>query len=426
MSILQMSVSAGVLVIAIVLIRAVALNRLPKKMFLVLWGVALFRLLVPISIPLPFSVPNILVSYDGVSRTVLSDNSISPVYDNPVNAGEVVKWTTETSGQIERVAQGLIPNIAPTTVIWFVGMLVAFVFFAFLHYKNHRRLRFATAIRDNDYLNDWLMGHKHIRPIAIMQSDRIISPLAVGIFKPRIILPKSMNMSDKQLLDYVLSHEYNHIKRYDALWKILLLLALCVHWFNPMVWVMFILASRDLELTCDEMVIRRFGTKTKTAYAYILIGMVEHGSGFAPLYSGFSKNATQERIESIMKNKKLTLASVILAVVLVSTLTIGVLAASASEQSANDEPKSSMADSFLGNGESLKSFIAVCDESLESFIVENWDWIKDSPEIQNLLTKEDGFEVITEVTVNNDDKSVTTSITKLAISFADDSIDDGH
>jgi hypothetical protein len=222
-------------------------------------------------------------------------------------------------------------------------MLFALLFFAVIHYRNQRRLRFATAIRDNDFLNEWLVEHKLSRAITIMQSDRIISPLAVGIFKPRIILPKSINMSDKQQLDYVLTHEYYHIKRYDALWKMVLLLALCVHWFNPVVWVMFVLASRDLELTCDEMVLRHFGSETKKDYAKILIGMIEQGSKFAPLYNGFSKNATQERIVSIMKSKKATLFAVITAVVLVSALTVGVLAASATNNDNTLTPKVSAA-----------------------------------------------------------------------------------
>jgi len=329
MSILQMSVSAGALVIAIVLIRSVALNRLPKKMFLILWGIALFRLLVPVSIPLPYSVQSAI---NEVSRTVMPDNLIPSVIENLINTGDNATGITEIPGvavQITNVVQGQGFNVAPTTAIWLVGMIAALIFFAVIHYKNQRRLRFATAIRDNDFFNEWLAEHQLLRPISIMQSDRIISPLAVGVFKPRIILPKSMCMSNRQLLDYVLTHEYYHIRRFDAVWKMVLLLALCVHWFNPVVWVMFVLASRDLELTCDDMVLRRFGVGIKKDYAKILIGMIEQGGRFAPLYNGFSKNATQERIVSIMKNKKLTLASVILAVVLVSALTVGVLAASA-------------------------------------------------------------------------------------------------
>jgi len=92
-----------------------------------------------------------------------------------------------------------------------------------------------------------------------MQSDRITTPVAVGIIKPWIILPKFMDLNDTQLLRYVFTHEYYHIRRFDALWKMIFVFALCIHWFNPMVWVMFILACRDIELTCDEMVIRHFG-----------------------------------------------------------------------------------------------------------------------------------------------------------------------
>ena len=96
-------------------------------------------------------------------------------------------------------------------------------------------------------------------------------------------------------------HEYVHIQRWDALWKLLFALALCIHWFNPLVWLMFVLANRDLELTCDERVIRHFGAGTKQNYAHSLIRMAEQRSKFAPLYSGFSKHVAAERIESIMK-----------------------------------------------------------------------------------------------------------------------------
>ena len=274
MNILQMSITAGVLVIAVVLIRAVALNRLPKIMFLVLWGVALFRLLVPVSIPLSFSVPSII--NEAINTVIPNTAVIPPVVENPGHTGDIATALTEIPGVAEIITdavQARMSNIAPVTIIWLAGMLAAFIFFAVTHYRVHRKLRFATAIRDNDYLNEWLLEHRHIRPIEIMQSDRIISSLAVGIFKPRIILSKTINMNDKQLLSYVLAHEYYHIRRLDALWKLILLFALCVHWFNPLVWLMFVLASRDLELTCDEAVIRRFGAKIKKDFAYMLINI---------------------------------------------------------------------------------------------------------------------------------------------------------
>ena len=304
MGILQMSITAGLLVIAIVIIRAVGLNRLPKKMFLVLWGVVLIRLLVPVTIPIPVDFIN------GVAESVL-----------PVRVTQVT-WVME---QPTETVQEQALSVAPITIIWLVGMLAAFIFFSIVYFKNQKVLRYAIPIRDNTFLNKWLTEHRLMRPITIMQSDRIKSPFAVGIINPRIILPKSMNINDIQVLNHVLTHEYIHIKRLDGLWKMVLLFALCVHWFNPMVWVMFILANRDLELTCDEAVIYRFGATTKKAYAYMLIRIAEQGGKFAPLYNGFSKNAAEERIESIMKMKKKSIISVILACVLVSALTIGAL-----------------------------------------------------------------------------------------------------
>ena len=324
MSILQMSIIAGALVTAVVLIRAVALNRLPKKMFLVLWGVVLVRLLVPVAIPINIDIGNNAIG--SIAEWVLPNSSayllVGNVTPNPaMDFSGIPGIATE---QTAETPQGAVFWIAPT-IIWLVGMVAAFIFFAVIFIKNHRTLRFATLIKDNDFLYKWLAEHRHIRPIAIMQSDRITSPFAIGVIKPRIILPKSMDMNDRQLLDYVLAHEYFHIKRFDAFWKMLLLLAVCVHWFNPFVWVMFVLANRDLELTCDEAVIRRFGATTKKAYAYMLISMAKQKGKFAPLYSGFSKNAVQERIVSIMKVKKSSVISVALAVVLVAMLGFGAL-----------------------------------------------------------------------------------------------------
>ena len=317
MSILHMSISAGVLVIAIVLVRAVALNRLPKRMFLVLWGVALFRLLVPVSIPMRFSI------YDAIGRIakkVFLNSTIPPVIKS-VSFADVTGMAGITTTQITEAAQSQVFSVAPATIVWIAGMIAALIVFAVILFKSRRDLRFITPISGNDFLNEWLSEHRLLRPITIMQSDRIRTPFAVGIVEPRIVLPKSMDINDKQLLNYVLTHEYYHIKRFDALYKMLLVLALCVHWFNPMVWIMFVLANRDLELTCDEMVIYRFGAETRTAYAYTLIGLAEQRSKFAPLYNGFSRNATEERITSIMKIKKSSILAIVIAVLIVAGAT---------------------------------------------------------------------------------------------------------
>ena len=375
MNLLQMTVSAGLLVIAIIIIRAVALNRLPKKMFLILWGVVLARLLIPVAIPINIDISNTAIG--GIVERVLPDSSASPVVENvipnvrPDAAPNVIPGvvpdfsiipemseiprTTETPNIIAEQPtspqQREVFAIAPITLIWLVGMVATFVFFAAIYIKIHKTLRFATIIKDNDFLDKWLMEHRLKRPIVIMQSDRVKSPLAVGIINPRIILPKSIDLNDKLSLNYILNHEYYHIKRFDALWKMILLFAVCIHWFNPIMWVMFVLVNRDLELTCDEAVVKHFGGQTKKTYAYMLINMAEHEGAIAPLYSGFSKNATEERIVSIMKMKKTSIIGMVIAFVLVPILTIialGTFSAPPVDESAaaNEYPITNPSDEY--------------------------------------------------------------------------------
>ena len=139
------------------------------------------------------------------------------------------------------------------------------------------------------------------RPILVRQSDRISAPLTYGIFRPVILMPKKMDWKNEKQLQYVLSHEYVHIYRYDTVTKLIVTLALCIHWFNPFVWVMYILLNRDIELACDESVIRQFGEKSKSAYSLMLINMEATKSGLLPFCNNFSKNAIEERITAVMK-----------------------------------------------------------------------------------------------------------------------------
>ncbi len=139
------------------------------------------------------------------------------------------------------------------------------------------------------------------RPILVRQSDRISAPLTYGIFRPVILMPKKMDWKNEKQLQYVLSHEYVHICRCDTVTKLIATLALCIHWFNPFVWVMYILFNRDIELACDESVIRQFGEKSKSAYSLMLINMEATKSGLLPFCNNFSKNAIEERITAVMK-----------------------------------------------------------------------------------------------------------------------------
>ena len=145
-----------------------------------------------------------------------------------------------------------------------------------------------------------------------------------------------MDWEDETGLQYILEHEFVHICRFDVIFKLLLLAAVCVHWFDPLVWVMYVLANRDIELSCDETVVHHFGSGTRASYAKVLIRMEETRSGFAPLCNHFSKNAMEERITAIMKTRKITVISLLLAAALVVG-TVTVFATSANlEANMND------------------------------------------------------------------------------------------
>ena len=202
-------------------------------------------------------------------------------------------------------------------IIWAIGALICAVVFSITYWKCYKEFQTSLPI-DNDFTRNWLSSHHIKRSIQIRQSELVSAPLTFGILRPVILMPKTTDWNDEKTLQYVLEHEFVHIRRFDTITKLILLIALCVHWFNPFVWVMYVLANRDIELSCDETVLHVFGENTKASYARTLIGMEEIKSGITPLCNNFSKNALEERMTAIMKTKKSTVLSIALAVLIVA------------------------------------------------------------------------------------------------------------
>lgn len=133
------------------------------------------------------------------------------------------------------------------------------------------------------------------------ESDRIYSPMLYGILEPRILLPKNFDIEDREVCEYILLHEIFHIKSKDLIKKEVALIVLLVHFFNPFVWLMYILFNRDIESSCDERVINYLGLNRKKDYALCLVSYVER-NGYDFVFSQhFAKNALEERVASIMK-----------------------------------------------------------------------------------------------------------------------------
>lgn len=343
MSLIQMSLAGSVMILVIAALRALFLNKLPKKMFLILWWAALIRLLVPVSLPFEFSVYSLLPQQiflsDGNGLGEQEITSRSSLYQ-----GKVISDTDE---DIVAVAEDLQPGTAlevagdkglakgmPETgitvvsksslwqIIWAAGALFSSLFFLSVYIRGCREFRSSFPV-EKEMVKNWEECHKGRRRILVRWSERIRTPLSYGMIHPVILMPKDTDWKDDKQLSYVLEHEYVHIKRLDAVTKQIFTAALCVHWFNPLVWVMYLLLNRDLEISCDEEVVRHFGEDTKSGYARALIGMEEKKAGLPSFSNGFGKIAIEERIRAIMKMKKTSVFALAAAVLLVAAVVLG-------------------------------------------------------------------------------------------------------
>ena len=316
MSLFQMSVAGGVLILFIVVIRALAIHRLPKTTFLALWMIAALRLLLPFSIPMPFNIHIGLDVFSDVVQKLPSGNIGFPIPGESRHAYDTGAVVSSPAAE----------RISIFVILWLVGVLLLALYFSISYLRSMRKFR--MSVPDNTpYIREWLNAHQIVRPIEVRSSDLISSPLTYGILHPVILLPKKLDRNDQAALQYVLTHEYVHIRRFDAITKILFAAVLCIHWFNPLVWGMYVLANRDTELSCDAWVIRMTGVKNRSSYALMLIKMEERRNGMSALWNHFGKNAISERIEAIMKFKKTSIWACILALALIAGATTAFAAA---------------------------------------------------------------------------------------------------
>ena len=383
MSLLQMSFLGTVIILLIVVLRAVLINRLPKKTFLILWWIALIRLLVPFSIKSVTSIYSLL-------QSIYSDI-------NPVRTAQTTTFLP-IHGNMPEIANGLseamvqrTESISILSVIWLAGLLLCFGFFAVSYIKCYREFRFSLPV-ENDILEEWKEKHPLKRSLSIRQTETIAAPLSYGVIRPVILMPKNTEWKNIYQLRYVLEHEYVHIRRLDMLTKLIMIAAVCIHWFNPLVWVMYILFNRDLELSCDETVVRRFGMDIKSVYATALISMEEKKSGLTPLCNSFSKNAIEERIRAIMKIKKTSKFAVMISAVLVIGVTGGFATSASSLEKKTETAQENGETTVALNEVNIRE-----DESLSSSDVEWWTaeeyakWLDEEKEVLQSMIGEKAY-----------------------------------
>lgn len=330
-----MSRAAVPLILAIVLLRALGMHKLPKRTLPLLWSIVLLRLLVPVRLP---SIINVGGLVEKLWTTPVRTPLAAPTASNvpvPVSAVQITPEVPSSS-----------PAINWLPWIWMLGTLMLATYFLITYLRCHRRFEASLPVA-HEGIASWQAGLMLRRRIRVRQSDRVQGPLTYGILRPVILLPKAALQLPENTLLYILTHEVTHIRRFDALGKLALTAALCLHWFNPLVWIMYILANRDMELACDEKVILSFGETGRSSYALTLIHMEERRSQTMPLHSNFSKYAIEERIHAIMTMKKTSLWSTLLALTLILTLAfVFTTTASATNTPEAAERSDSVTDAF--------------------------------------------------------------------------------
>lgn len=301
----NMTLTGSYIILAIILIRLL-LQKTPKIFSYALWSIAGLRLICP------FSFSSVLSIFNLFSVPVQSTSSGNATVNNYIPDDIGMMRIPEISTGI-KAADAVINPVLPVpeisdsvnpmqiitavaSVLWAAGIIVMAVYGIVSLIKVRKRVEFATKLDGN-----------------VFECGKIRSPFVFGVFKPKIYVPRGM---DEKQREYVILHEKNHIRRLDHITKLVSFAILMLHWYNPLVWVGFNLMVRDMEMSCDEKVLREFGEEEKKNYGLTLvaIGSNRRFAAAAPL--SFGENVVEKRIVNILKFKKPKVVAVIICVIL--------------------------------------------------------------------------------------------------------------
>lgn len=334
LNVVNMSISASWLVCAVLLLRLL-LKKAPKWINVLLWGIVAVRLICPFSFE---SVLSLIPS----SQTINPEIALNaPVIDSGVtiidNVINPIIGEATISLQPEKdvnLFQFIMPYLAG---VWLVGIaaLLIYTLISFLRLK--RKIGTAVLLRDNIY-----------------QSEAVVSPFVLGVIKPKIYLPFNMNGQD---MNHVIAHERAHIRRKDHFWKPLGFLILTLHWFNPVVWFGYILLCRDIELACDEKVVKELNNEQRAYYSEALLACSVNRRMIAACPLAFGEVGVKDRIKSVLNYKKPAFWVIVVAVIASITVAICFL---------TNPVNASIYNSSYETGKCLYSYVVSADKETKS------------------------------------------------------------
>ena len=292
LKIINMSISASWLILAVLILRLV-LKKAPKWVNVLLWGIVAVRLAFPFSIE---SALSLIPSAETISPGIMMD-TVPSVQTGVAAINNVINPVIGSSlasapGASANPLQIWIPILS---IVWAVGVAALLLYTAVSYWRLRCKVSEAVILRDNIY-----------------QSENVASPFVLGIIKPKIYLPYHM---DGQDLSHVVSHEQAHIRRRDHWWKPLGFLLLTIHWFNPLMWLAYVLLCRDIELACDEKVIKELDNEQRADYAQALVVCSVNRRMIAACPLAFGEIGVKDRVKSVMNYKKPEFWIIFLAVI---------------------------------------------------------------------------------------------------------------
>lgn len=292
LNVVNMSISASWIVLVVLLLRLL-LKKAPKWITVLLWGIVAVRLICPFTIE---SIMSLIPSAETISPEIMMDrtpeiNSGVPIINNVVNP-VISKSFAPDPATSANPLQLWIPTFA---VMWIVGIIGMLLYTVISYFKLKRKIGTAVLLRDN-----------------IFQSESVVSPFVLGIIKPKIYLPFAI---DGQNMEHVIAHEQAHVKRKDHWWKPLGFLILTIHWFNPLVWIGYVLLCRDIELACDEKVVKDFNNEQKADYSQALLTCSVNRRMIAACPLAFGEVGVKGRVKSVLNYKKPAFWIILIAIV---------------------------------------------------------------------------------------------------------------
>ncbi len=298
LSVLNMSLTASFVILAIILVR-MPLKKAPKIISYALWAVAGFRLISPFTLEsvyslLPFNAAPI--PQDIAMQEVPRIDSGIPFVNNAVSS--VLPAATPAAS-----VNPLQIWLAVSSYIWLFGVIAMLIYSLVSIALLKRRLQAASPLEGNLY-----------------EADNLKTPFVIGLFMPKIYIPAGLSEEESR---YIILHERTHIRRNDHVVKMFAYLVLCLHWFNPFAWAAFVLMGADMEMSCDERVMKELGEDIKNAYSLSLVRVaaghkILNGSPLA-----FGEGGMKERIKNVLNFKKHSRRIIVVAVALVVVLSVG-------------------------------------------------------------------------------------------------------